>query len=362
MSKQLSNVRHDYIRYANCWEDADLLLEGLACQPGDKILSIGSAGDNSFSLLSTNPDLVVAVDINEVQLRLVELKKSAFLSLNHSQFLEFLGFKASSNRMQLFELVKANLTNELSVYWSQRAEEIELGLIYQGKFERYFKLFSKRILPLIHTKKRIAKLFENKTAEEQQIFYQKHWNNWRWRLLFKLFFSKFVMGRFGRDPAFLKEVEVPVSEFIFGQAEAHLSSTECQENYFLRFTLSGNFGDGLPHYARAENFETIQQNCHKLKVFEGLAEAAFEQFGQFNRMNLSNIFEYMNKPTFHEVAKSFAHNCLPKGRIAYWNLMVPRSIATEFPEQCTAVENAISNCARRDKGFFYKKLHIDQHL
>jgi S-adenosylmethionine-diacylglycerol 3-amino-3-carboxypropyl transferase len=51
MEKQLQKVRHDYLRYANCWEDADILLAGLDIKTGDLVLSIGSAGDNSFSLL-----------------------------------------------------------------------------------------------------------------------------------------------------------------------------------------------------------------------------------------------------------------------------------------------------------------------
>ena len=39
----------DLVRYANCWEDADILLEALAVKQGDRCLSIASAGDNSSS-------------------------------------------------------------------------------------------------------------------------------------------------------------------------------------------------------------------------------------------------------------------------------------------------------------------------
>ena len=88
MKEQLKNVKHDYIRYANCWEDPDVLLEALDVQENDKVLSIGSAGDNSFSLLSKNPKLVVAVDINPIQLNLIELKKAVFSSNN--RFTRFL--------------------------------------------------------------------------------------------------------------------------------------------------------------------------------------------------------------------------------------------------------------------------------
>ena len=37
-----------FIRYANCWEDADILSEALDVAENKKFLSIASAGDNSF--------------------------------------------------------------------------------------------------------------------------------------------------------------------------------------------------------------------------------------------------------------------------------------------------------------------------
>ena len=43
------------IRYAQVWEDADVLLEALDIQPGDVCVSIASAGDNALALLTTKP-------------------------------------------------------------------------------------------------------------------------------------------------------------------------------------------------------------------------------------------------------------------------------------------------------------------
>lgn len=358
MKEQLNNVQHDYIRYANCWEDADVLLEGLDIQTNDRVLSIGSAGDNSFSLVSKGPELVLAVDINPVQLNVIELKKAAFATLEYNEFLEFLGFRESNRRMKLFEKVKQALTDEMQSFWNSRQEEILDGVIYQGKFERYFQLFRNRILPLVHTKKRVNRLFEEKTTEEQAAFFQKKWNNLRWRLLFKLFFSKFVMGRFGRDPAFLKEVEVVVSEFILGQAAAHLSNPHCQDNYFLHFIMKGTFGDHLPHYARKENFENIKNNLDRLVVFNGLAEAAFDEYQHFSKFNLSNIFEYMPKDVFQNVAQNLVDNSLSNARFAYWNLMVPRKINQVISgitnDDCT------KNLIKKDNGFFYMGIQIDK--
>lgn len=358
MKKQLEKVDHDYIRYANCWEDADVLVAGLRIVPGDKILSIGSAGDNSFSLLCGDPELVLAVDVNAVQLHLIELKKAAFLALNYTEFLEFLGFRESQKRLVLFENVKEYLSEDLRNFWNERLSEIDNGIIYSGKFERYFKLFRTRLLPLIHSKKTIDKLFEAKTSEEQKMFYTKKWNNWRWKLLFKIFFSKFVMGVFGRDPAFLKEVEVPVGTFIFGQAEKHLSSVNCQSNYFLHFILKGSFGKTLPHYTRKENFEKIKANCDRLKTFTGFAEDAFKEYTEFTKFNLSNIFEYMNKEQFQAVSDNLIANATAGARFAYWNLMVPRRMTTVQKQLSFDAENSLLLSAE-DKGFFYLGVYFD---
>jgi len=361
MSKQLNNVQHNYIRYANCWEDADVLLEGLQINPSDRVLSIGSAGDNSFSLLSQGPELVVAVDINPVQLSLIELKKAAFATLEYDEFLEFLGFAPSERRLELYEKVKIKLTSELHTFWNERLGEIANGVIYQGKFEKYFQLFRKRILPLVHTKKRVHQFFNQKNAESQAMFFHKKWNNRRWRLLFRLFFSKFVMGRFGRDPAFLKEVDVVVSEFILAQAAAHLSSINSQNNYFLHFIMKGDFGDNLPHYARRENFEKIKANLDRLVVFNGLAEEAFEAYQNFSKFNLSNIFEYMPKDLFENVANNLIENSTPNARFAYWNLMVPRKINEVHPS-IESEKKLTKSLIKKDNGFFYMGIQIDKRI
>jgi S-adenosylmethionine:diacylglycerol 3-amino-3-carboxypropyl transferase len=358
MREQLKKVRHDYIRYANCWEDADILMAALDLKPGDRVLSIGSAGDNSFSMLCHDPELVVAVDINPVQLNLIELKKAAIIALDYHSFLRFLGFEDCNSRWDLFLKVKKHLSPELAEYWSTRKKEIEDGIVYQGKFEKYFKLFYGTILPLIHSKKTIDGLFEEKSADEQEEFFNTHWNNRRWKLLFKVFFSKFVMGRLGRDPQFLKEVDIPVSTFILDKAKRHLSSIHCQKNYFLQFILTGKFNTAFPHYARKDVFETIKSRIDRIITYQGFAEAAFKEYQRFNKFNLSNIFEYMNPEIFRSVSENLVDNGQPGSRYAYWNLMVPRKMSELVPQLTSDSANA-ERYVENDNGFFYGNFMID---
>ena len=355
METHLKKVDHGYIRYANCWEDADLLLSGLDIQKGDKVLSIGSAGDNSFSLLTGTPDIVVAVDINPIQLNLIELKKAAFKALDYQEFLGFLGFVERKNRLDLFKKLATYLSIEQRKFWAERFDEIEGGIIYQGKFEKYFHTFKEKVLPFVHSRNKIDGLFEEKDEDMQAHFFSKKWNSFKWRTLFKLFFSKFVMGRLGRDPKFLEEVDIPVSDFILSKAKNHLGSKACQQNYFLDFILRGKFQIALPHYAREENFLTIKSNIDKLVVFEGYASDAFNKYTGFNKFNLSNIFEYMNLETFKKVVSQMVDEGVAGAKYAYWNLMVPRNMNTAQPGL-----KRLDLGDYTDNGFFYSNFHLNQ--
>ena len=87
----------DFIRYSTCWEDANVLCKALDVKKNDKVLSVCSGGDNSFSLLTNEPSLVVAVDINKTQLYLAELKKVAIRNLSQQATIEFLGYRIQVN-------------------------------------------------------------------------------------------------------------------------------------------------------------------------------------------------------------------------------------------------------------------------
>ena len=354
----------DFIRYANVWEDPEMLLSGLALKPGAKILSIASAGDNVLSLLLADPAMVIAADISQVQLFVLELKMASIQHLSYHEVLEFLGFRSTVNRKALFSRILPFLSKDAAQYFVHSQDKwLKTGLIHQGKFEKYFQLFSQKILPFIHNKRKISQLFEQKTAEEQRQFFQKKWNTWRWRSLFKLFFSSWVMGRLGRDPAFFNEVNVPVSSFILFKAEQQLASTNAQNNHFLRYNLTGTFGDLLPHYLRLDNFETIKSRLSRIQFFHGFAEDAVAQFGNFDAMNLSNIFEYMPQNEFEEVSNQLAKGLNPHGKMAYWNLMVKRRCSAASNNVYLKEQSALMRDLQLlDNGYFYDTIVIDEQL
>lgn len=172
MSEKLKDiVAFNIIRYANCWEDAGLLLQGLQPQAGASILSVASAGDNSFFLLTTNPEKVVAIDISKPQLYLVELKKVAIKYLTYEEVLQFLGFRPDKNRKAKYEHIKIYLGTEAFDFWERNKTLLDEGIIHAGKFEKYFQFFVDKVLPRIHSQKKVEQLLAPKTAIEQELFY-----------------------------------------------------------------------------------------------------------------------------------------------------------------------------------------------
>src|SRR5512136_3243505 len=98
------------LRYAQCWEDADVLLEALDIRPGDVCLSIASGGDNTLAILSRGPERVIAVDRNPAQIACLELKVAAYRLLEYEEVRELLGSLPSWRREWLYRRVRSSLS------------------------------------------------------------------------------------------------------------------------------------------------------------------------------------------------------------------------------------------------------------
>ena len=205
-------VSWDRIRYASVWEDADVLCAALApVAPGGQLLSVASAGDNALALLTLDPSEVVAVDLSPVQLACTELRVAAFRHLDDPEIPAFLGADPSARRAETYRRLRSSLSAASREFWDMHGDWIERGVIHVGKFERYLRAFGGGMLRIIHSRATIRELREEKDLAERRRFYAEVWDNRRWRLLFRLFFSRRVMGRLGRDPAFFRDVEGSVA-------------------------------------------------------------------------------------------------------------------------------------------------------
>jgi S-adenosylmethionine-diacylglycerol 3-amino-3-carboxypropyl transferase len=359
-----ASARADFtqIRYAQCWEDVDILLDALAIVPGDVCLSIASAGDNSFSLLTRNPAKVIAVDLNPAQLACAELRKAAYSHLQHQELLQLVGSRPCDNRHSLYLKCRPDLRDDHRKFWDDRPELIDGGIGAAGKFERYFALFRTRVIPWIHTRRRIDALLAGGSPQERRQFYDSTWNSWRWRLLFKIFFSRTIMGRFGRDPAFFKYVEGSVSQRILDRSRHALTELNPADNPYLQWILTGHHTTALPHALREENFEPIRKNLDHVQFHLGSIEQylAANPHERIDRLNLSDIFEYMSEPNYHALLDLLVQHANPKARLVYWNMLVPRSRPESMAGRLQSLTELSQRLFLADKAFFYSRFVVEE--
>lgn len=354
--------KSDKLQYSNCWEDATLLLEALAPKEGKRILSIASAGDSSFSLLTSSPEEILAIDNNEAQLALVELKKMAIKHLTYQEVLEFLGFSDCEARLKYYHYLKGWLSFDAQVYWNQRLDSVKEGIIFQGKFEKYFSFFARKILPMIHSEELIQEMFVEKSPIDQAYFYMQHWNSLKWRLLFKLFFNKHVMGKFGRHPDFKNSINIPVEDYLFQKTESQLSSISSAHNPFLRFALTGNFGKELPHYLKPENFPLIKENIDRLQIKKESFKKHFNPDRPFDYFNLARFLENTQGKSLANLAQSFAERSNKQARFAYLNFSLLGRLSEALPRHFYFDQQLSEELGKKDQGFFIRSFVSEEKI
>jgi len=178
--------------------------------------------------------------------------------------------------------------------------------------------------------------------------------------MFRLFFSRFVMGRLGRDPSFFNYVEGSVAERILSRAEHALTELDPSDNPYLTWILTGTHGDALPHALREENFAPIRDKLDRLEWRLASVEDFLETEPdlRIDRYNLSDIFEYMSEENSAQLMAQLVDHAAPGGRLAYWNMLAPRTCPPQLPVKllCELSEK----CHLADKAFFYSRFVVEE--
>lgn len=347
------------IRYAQLWEDADILCAAIGPRPGGTLVSIGSAGDNALAMLTLDPARVVAVDLSVAQVACVRLRIAAWPVLSHAELLELLGFAPSDRRSALLDRALARADSETVAFWEAlRPEVVADGAGAIGKFERYFRLFRIRLLPLVHRRSTVEAIFEPRGPAERARFLAERWDSWRWRLLLRAFFSRRAMGALGRDPAFFDHVDGSVSAHVARRIEHAFVTNDPVANPYLRWIMTGRHGPVRPLAFRAENHRTIADRIDRLEVVHGTVEDAAAGGLRADGWNLSDIFEYMSPAAFEAAYRAILDASAPGARLAYWNMMAPRSVPPALAERVRPRPDLAEPLAARDQAFFYSRFHV----
>ena len=203
-------------------------------------------------------------------------------------------------------------------------------------------------------------MLDAKSPEERQEFYDGHWSNLRWRILFRIFFSRFVMGRMGRDKAFFDHVDGSPAEHVARRVRHAGVDTDPSRNPYLHWIMTGTHGEALPMAWRAEHYETIRARLDRLDIRLGSLEAFVATGETAKGFNLSDIFEYMSPEVFEQVYGSILTAAAPGARLVYWNMMAPRRVPAAYVSRVTTLTALEDRLKAQDMAFFYSDFIVEE--
>ncbi len=351
------------LNYSQCWEDDAVLTRALDAGEGKRVLSIASAGDNSIALAMTGAQ-VVAIDLSFPQIATCELKLAG-RALSHRQYLQLLGAERGMDPVALYRRVRTLLSPEAAAYWDDNAQTLRYGVLRAGRFERYLATFRDRILPFIHRPSTTRQWTRHLDPPEQRRFYRERWDNWRWRGLFRLFFSQRVMAWRGRSPEQFAHVDGPVGSVILGRVERVLTDVPMRDNGYMQWILTGDWHtpSAWPAYLTRAGHRRLGEVSERIELVHAsmIDYARRDDAGGFDGFNLSDIFEYLSVDQSRELYEALLEVANPGARFAYWNLFVDRRRPDALADRVRCLDALASELHATDR-FVYGSLRIEEKV
>lgn len=342
--------------FAQCFEDPELDRHALRIETSHAVLCVTSGGCNVLALLLDEPARLTALDMNPAQNAMLELKIEGIRHLDYGDYLELLGVRPSARRIELYRRLPP------IPFWNAHPDMIERGVLGEGRFERYLGLF-RRILRLLQGRRNLEALVEPRDRAAREHFYETVWNTPQWRAFFRLFFSRVVLGRLGLDPQFFTFVEGIDSfgETFLERARRALVELPVHQNYFVSQILFGSYREALPAYLEPDNFEKLRRLVDRVEIVTEEAERYLcrQPDNSLDRINFSNIFEWIEPPVFERLLQEVVRVCRPAARISYRNLLVKRERPASLAKLIRP--DAIANeLLLQDRAFVYSSFVVEE--
>ena len=351
----------EHINYSQCWEDAGVLLEGLGAAKRGAALSITSGGDNTLALLIEGTGSVVSIDSNPAQNHLLELKCAAASLLEYPEYLAFLGVTSSERRLELYDSIRPRLSTASATWWSRRLPLIESGVIHCGRFEAFNRRFRHHVLPLIHSQRTIREFLAQTPLEAQRSFYRTKWNSRRWRFLFRVVCSRFVLERFARQPGiFAQTKRERIGEVYLQRVEDHFLRIPLADNHFMHYLLTGSYDAHMPTYLREQGHAYL-----RTRGKEGLraVHADIQTYlsgapdNTFSAYNLSDVFEPLSPSESARLWREIVRSAQNGARVVFWSNLVDRRCPKDIGA-CVYEDDLSAALRAKDRVFFYESVHV----
>jgi len=359
----------DEVRYAQVWEDHRTLEQALRVGPEDDVLSITSGGDNVLALLLAEPRTLTAVDMSPAQSALFELKRAGIRGLSHPDFVVLVGASgdAAGARLRLYARVRQELPEAARRFWDAREGLVAAGVIHSGRLERYFRVFREEHLPCVWKPGLADRLLRARSLEEQARTFEAEAASPALEALLASYFGLDGMASHGRHPAQLRYVrERDFGRYFMARLRHVCTRQRLRGNPYFESLFTGGYRDlrSAPPYLRPSAFGRLKGLVGRVRVVTAELRSFLEACpeGEFSKANLSDVFEYMSEAQTQDTLDRLASRLRPGGRLAYWNLFVPRHRPPALSGRLRRRTALAGTLFWRDRSMFYRSFEVEEVL
>jgi S-adenosylmethionine-diacylglycerol 3-amino-3-carboxypropyl transferase len=345
------------LNYSSSNEDSRSEVISLRIAGEDSVLCITGSGARTLDLLIENPREIVSIDFNPCQNFLLELKMHAIQHLDYEEFLEFLGVFPSGKRGHLYKAIRQALSTDARNFWDNNSAMIQNGVIYQGRWERYFHQLE-RLVSLARPHLR-DKLFSCCSLSEQARIWQDEWNSSLWHFFLRSISSPVVWKYVFGDPGFYRYV--PVSFSIYKYFNMRFTSasvnTFLKDSPFATLLFFGKYNPNcvLPAHLQERHYTTLRNNLERIRIVTQSLLRYLDSCkrNSFDKYSLSDFASYTNTEEYERIWKGIIKTATSGARVCERQFLVKREIPLEV-RSCVTLDDALGfELTRTDNSIFY---------
>ena len=346
----------DTLNYSSSNEDGRSEIRALLIKGSDSVLCITGSGARTLDLLTERPGEIVSVDFNPYQNFLLESKMTAIRHLEYEEFLKFLGVSNSETRGHIYRSIRQSLSAGARSFWDKHPEMIEEGILYTGRWEKYFRRLE-RFISLVRPRLR-GRLFGSASIEEQSRVWHGEWENAFWRAFTSLLSSRILCSRALGDPGFF--LYVPRGFSIYGYLRKRFACAVenmlLRESPFAMLLFFGRYGERvLPIYLQRCHYEALRAGLDSVVIITSSLLDCLAQFRnkRLDKYSLSDFASYTDIFAYEKTWKEVVRTASEGARVCERQFLVkrnPPTAVTPFLMRDETIENELD---RADNSIFY---------
>lgn len=343
------------LNYTSVNEDWRTETAALRLRDGDRVLAITGSGSRILDLLAVADVDVVGIDLDGPQNHLLWLKVEAMRRLDYPKYAAFLGIddeEPRSREATLSSLIP-HLPPEAHAFWSVNAALVRGGVLYAGRFERWFHRAS-RVARLLHPRF-VDDLFAIDDLDTQRDFLAKRWNRPGWRRTFELALAPAVLKTFYGDPAWYANARVAPGPWIFARFSEGLGRCLARDSFMASLTLRGRLTPwDLPPHLTPEGTAMILPRLDRVAaVTADLGVFLSSGARRFDRFSLSDVASYMSQNGFHTLVRATVGAAKPGARVVLRQFLTRYPLPEEVAPTLRREHDLEDELERLDRAFAY---------